>query len=160
MEYEFLYDKVIERCKMLSSFEGREYVSQSGESMYLTVKITEQDVPLLLGYAARAAKSLQERMSRMIVSATYSEEGFKWNIRSRETRWNINTALDRNIEEAIVAYSMASWMEGRKDDKVPMYRQMWEDISLQCVQNVFRKMPPRKVRPSDLQREDKVEVVA
>lgn len=159
MEYEFLYGKVIERCKMLSSFEGRDYVGQSGESLYLTVRVTEQDVPLLLEYAGRAAKNLQERMARMISSADYSEEGFKWVIRSKETRWNINTALDRNIEEAIVSYVMSVWLEGRKSDKVSMYKQMWEDISIECVQNIFRKMPPKKFRPSDFREDETVEVV-
>lgn len=160
MEYEFSYDKVIERCKMLSSFEGRDFVGQSGDSLYLTVKVTDQDVPLLLQYAGQAAKELQERMSRMISSATYSSDGFSWSIRSKETRWNINTALDRNVEEAIVSYVMAGWLSGRKEDKVPMYKQMWDDISMQCVQNIFRKMPPQKIRRSDYDvRNDEVEVV-
>ena len=50
MTYEFEYIKAIDKCEMLSSFEGRDLVGDSGESLYLKIKITEQDRPLIRTY--------------------------------------------------------------------------------------------------------------
>ena len=79
---------------MLSSFEGRDLVGDSGESLYLKIKITEQDRPLIRTYLEQAARSLEEGMSKIITSSAYSEEGFVWEVRTEDTRWNVNTGRE------------------------------------------------------------------
>lgn len=71
---------------MLSSFEGRDLVGDSGDSLYLKVKITEQDRPLIKTYLEQAARALEEGMAKIITSSAYSEEGFVWEVRTEDTR--------------------------------------------------------------------------
>ena len=111
MVYEFSYSGVVARCKMLSSFEGRDYVGDSGDSLYLRVKLTEQEEPLLIGYLDEAARRMEERVSRMVLASEYTDAGFTWTLRTEETRWNVNRDLDRHISEALAAY--AQTFEGR-----------------------------------------------
>lgn len=75
MTYEFEYIKAIDKCEMLSSFEGRDLVGDSGESLYLKIKITEQDRPLIRTYLEQAARVLEEGMAKIITSSAYSEKG-------------------------------------------------------------------------------------
>lgn len=152
MVYEYKYDSVFERCVMLSSFEGRDASSQSGESEYLKIKITEQDKPLILSYIDSAARMLQERMARMVTSAEYDIAGFTWVVRTEDTRWNVNTKLDKNIQEALVSYAMMNWLSERKAGRVELYKQLWVDMTQMCVENIFRKNPPVKVRKRDRER--------
>ena len=64
MTYEFEYIKAIDKCEMLSSFEGRDLVGDSGESLYLKIKITAQDRPLIRTYLEQAARVLEEGMDQ------------------------------------------------------------------------------------------------
>lgn len=158
MELKFKYSDVMDRCRMLSSFEGREYVSKSGESLYLEIKITEQDEPLILSYMEQAARSLQEMMARMVTGAEYAKEGFTWEIRGEETRWNAGNLFDRSVHEAIVSYVMMNWLSEKKSARAEMYKTFWEDMGTMCVRNVMRKMPPKKKRREPVKDVDEVEV--
>ena len=127
---------------MLSSFEGRDLVGDSGESLYLKIKITAQDRPLIRTYLEQAARVLEEGMAKIITSSTYSEEGFVWEVRTEDTRWNVNRKLDENLLDALVGYSMMSWLSDRKPDRIGVYKSLWEDMSVMCVKNIYRKNPP------------------
>lgn len=127
---------------MLSSFEGRDLVGDSGESLYLKIKITKQDRPLIRTYLEQAARVLEEGMAKIITSSTYSEEGFVWEVRTEDTRWNVNRKLDENLLDALVGYSMMSWLSDRKPDRIGVYKSLWEDMSVMCVKNIYRKNPP------------------
>lgn len=142
MVYEFSYSGVVARCKMLSSFEGRDYVGDSGDSLYLRVKLTDQEDPLLIGYLDEAARRMEERVSRMVLASEYTDTGFTWTLRTEETRWNVNRDLDRHISEALAAYAMARWLEDRKPSRVEMYRSLWEGSSAMAEMSLYRKNPP------------------
>ena len=142
MVYEFTYSSVLSRCKMLASFEGRDYTGDSGESLFLRVKLTEQDEPLLLSYLEEAARRIEERVARMVSASEYTEEGFTWTLRTEETRRNVNRELDRNISEALAAYTMMQWLADRKPARVEMYRSLWEGSSAMAEANLYRKNPP------------------
>lgn len=146
MIYNFTYTPVIEQCKMLSSYEGRDYVNEKGESMYLTVKITEQDLPLLNTFITQAVSTLEERIARILIGTERTQDGFTWEIRSEATRWNKNTHLTQNLQEAIVGYVMMNWLAERKPSSVETYRNIWTGMSEMCIRNIFRKMPPARIR--------------
>lgn len=117
-------------------------VGDSGESLYLKIKITAQDRPLIRTYLEQAARVLEEGMAKIITSSTYSEEGFVWEVRTEDTRWNVNRKLDENLLDALVGYSMMSWLSDRKPDRIGVYKSLWEDMSVMCVKNIYRKNPP------------------
>ena len=81
-------------------------------------------------------------MAKIIPSSTYSEEGFVWEVRTEDTRWNVNRKLDENLLDALVGYSMMSWLSDRKPDRIGVYKSLWEDMSVMCVKNIYRKNPP------------------
>ena len=158
MKLKFKYSDVMERCRMLSSYEGRDHMNEGGESLYLDIKITGQDEPLLLTYMGQAARALEERMRRMITDAEYTGEGFVWEMRTEETRWTPGQRFDGNLHEAIVSYVMMNWLSERKSGRTGLYKTLWEDMSEMCVQNIYRKMPPTKKRRGPVRDIDEVEV--
>lgn len=144
MEYELKYGLAMEKCKMLSSYEGRDASSESGESIYLKVKITEQDEPLLRSYMEKAARMIEERISRMMVSSEYGADGFRWRMRTDETRWNKLRDFGGNVLEAVVSYAMGEWMSDKIPGRTEMYKGMFADMSVMVVKNIFFKMPPKR----------------
>jgi hypothetical protein len=146
MKFLFEYKDVLTRCVILSSYEGRDYVGDSGDSMYLTVKITQQDVPLLKTYISDAVHKLEDMLQRMVISSIYKEDSLEWELRTDETRWNLRKKFTDNFQEAVVGYAMFNWLNGRKADSVATYQAIWQDMSAMCVRNLFAKIPPKKFK--------------
>ena len=80
-------------------------------------------------------------MAKIITSSAYSEEGFVWEVRTEDTRWNFNKKLDENLLDALVGYSMMGWLADRRPDRIGGYKSLWEDMSVMCVKNIYRKNP-------------------
>lgn len=145
MEYELKYSLALEKCKMLSSYEGRDAVGESGDSLYLRVKITEQDEPLIKRLFKNSAKVLEEQMARMIVSANYEMDGFVWELRTDMTRWNNLRAFGENVLEAVVSYAMSEWLADKIPIRSGIYKNLCADMGKMAVNNLFAKIPPRRV---------------
>ena len=142
MTYQFQYATALERCSMLSSFEGRDYVGGDGESLFLTVKITEQDKPLILTYMEQAARDMETRLDNMVTSTEYDTDGFTWELRTEETRWNPDKRMDNSVREALVGYAMARWLEDRKPARKAAYDEIWNGSATMAVANLYRKRAP------------------
>lgn len=144
MIYRQKYSDIMEQCVMLSQFEGRDYRSEDGESLYSVVKITEQDKPLVLGYIQEGAHRLEELIDRMVSATSYTDDGFEWNLRTEETRFNPSKDFGKNAEDAMKCYAMSLWLDGRKNGRKDWYMDMYTELSVLCRNAVMRKMPPRK----------------
>ena len=123
---------------MIASYEGRDYTGDSGDSLYLTVKITNQDLPLIKRYLEEAARLIEDGVARMVDASSYSDSGFSWTLRTEDTRWNTNKKLDENLKDA-----MMQWLVERKPARVDMYKELWENMRIMAMKNIFRKMPPK-----------------
>lgn len=146
MIFEFDYNKAIDRCKKLSSFEGRDAIGGSGENIYLSIKITDQDVPLLKEFFNTAALVLEESCAKIVVSSDYNNAGFIWNLNLDTRRWNEQRNLNKYVEEAIVSFAMMKWLEERKSERKNAYVEIWEDMFQKCTMNLFRLRAPIKHR--------------
>lgn len=144
MEYTVKYNDVFEQCVMLSQFEGRDYHGDDGESLYLSVKITGQDKDLVMSYIEQGARKLEELLERMIVETDYSDDEFKWILRTEETRWNTAKQFGINVRDALKCYAMSKWLDGRKSDRVEAYATLYADLSEMCRRSLMRRMPPRR----------------
>lgn len=129
---------------MLSQFEGRDYYSENGDSLYSLVKITEQDRPLLLSYIEEGAHRLEESMERMVSASTYTDDGFEWDLRTEETRWNADKDFGRNMTDALKSYAMSLWLDGRKSDRKEWYMSLFSDMTDLCRKSIMRKSAPKK----------------
>ncbi len=143
MVYNYDYTDTITRCSMIASYEGRDYTGDSGDSLYLTVKITNQDLPLIKRYLEEAARLIEDGVARMVDASSYSDSGFSWTLRTEDTRWNTNKKLDENLKDALVSYAMMQWLAERKPARVDMYKELWENMRIMAMKNIFRKMPPK-----------------
>lgn len=142
MTYGFDYKDALEKCGMLSSFEGRDHVGDGGDSLYLRIKITEQDRPLIVTYLERAARELEDMAARIITESSYTPDGFTWEVITERTRWNVNKKLDENMMDALTSYAMMEWLSDRRPDRAAVYKQIWTDMAAMCVGNIYRKNPP------------------
>lgn len=146
MDITFEYRDIISQTKMLSAFEGKDYVNANGESMFIDVIITEQDEPLIKTYINLAAIALFERFERMITSIKEDDDSFTWSIRIEETRYpkaQISN-LTKHIKESIVSYTMMNWLAEKKPDRVAMYSELWNGSVQLAAKNIFKKAAPRK----------------
>lgn len=159
MEYELKYSLAIEKCKMLSSYEGRDAVGESGDSLYLKVKITEQDEPLIRKHLEDAARALEELMARMIVATDYNEGGFVWELRTEMTRWNRLRTFGGNVLEAVVSYAMGEWLSDKIPAQTEIYKNLFTDMGKMAANNLFAKMPPQRVKRPEYRDVCEVEVV-
>lgn len=160
MVYELKYGDVLERCRMLCSYEGRDETDANGDSKYLDIRITAQDEPLLYGYMREAAEYIESLISRMVLSSEYGDGCFRLELRTEETRWNGMKNFDKYMNEAIVSHAMSKWLIGRKDSKVEFYGTLYADMSRMLVRNLFEKSAPkRKIRRKTDFSEVTVEVV-
>lgn len=159
MEYELKYSLALDRCKMLSSYEGRDAVGESGDSLYLNVKITEQDEPLIRKHLEDAARALEEQMARMIVSAAYNDDGFVWELRTDMTRWNKLRAFGGNVLEAVVSHAMSEWLTDKVPARTEMYKNLFTDMGKMAVNNLFAKMPPQRLKREEYRDVCEIEVV-
>lgn len=160
MVYELKYGDVLERCRMLCSYEGRDETDANGDSKYLDIRITVQDEPLLYGYMREAAEYIESLISRMVLSSEYWDGGFRLELRTEETRWNGMKNFGKYMNEAIVSNAMSKWLIGRKDSKVEFYGTLYADMSRMLVRNLFDKSAPkRKIRRKTDFSEVTVEVV-
>jgi len=157
MTYKQKYSDIMEQCVMLSQFEGRDYYSEDGESLYHVVKITEQDRPLVLGYIQEGAHRLEDMLERMISGSSYTEDGFEWELRTEETRWNADKHLAENMTDALKCYAMSCWLDGRKSNRTEWYTNMYAEMSSLCQKSVMRKLPPKK-RVKETRYTDTIEI--
>lgn len=156
MDVKIKYQDIIDRCEKLSSFESEGKFDANGKSRYLELHINKVDEQLIREYAVQAKGILEERMERMIsnvedfVTETATEkevetivDGFTWTIR-QDTRWDKSKSFIKHINEAIAAYTMASWLRGKLDDRVPFYEALYNNMLALAVKNVFTKQAPKK----------------
>lgn len=146
MDYELKYKDVRDRCVMLSEYEGRDYYDDNGESLYLTVKITEQDYDLLATFLHDGARKMEGGLNRMITAAEYTDEGLKWTLRTDETRWNEKVEFGTLAVEALASYVMGQWLDGRRTDRKAAYDAIFNDMMGALMQNLTRKSVPKRKR--------------
>lgn len=129
---------------MLSEYEGRDYYGENGDSLYLSVKIAEQDYDLLATYLHEGARKMESALERMITAVEYTDDGLKWTLRTDETRWNGNISFSKLAVEALTSYVMGQWLDGRRTDRKAAYDAIYEDMMGALIQNVMRKSTPHK----------------
>ena len=67
--------------------------------------------------------------------------GFAWSLRA-DTRWKQNTAFERHINEAIVAYTMSAWLSDKLPERVQFYDTLFTASAEMAVKNIFKKQAP------------------
>lgn len=160
MEFGINYNtSLIERCRMLSSYEASGMTDGEGESLFLDVRIVGSDIPLLREYFSAAALTIEENLGSIVLSAAYDNDGFTWNLRLG-SRWRGNNrVLRKYIEEAMTNYAMAQWMAKKGNDKrSAVYLSVWNDMLGKCVSMAFRTKAPVKRRRPPYLRPDAVVV--
>lgn len=154
MNITFTYTDIISQVKMLTAFEGRDYVNGDGDSMFLSVVVTEQDEPLIITYINQALNALSTRFERMIDGITIADTHTTWSLRTTQTRHpKANGAtLNKHLKEAIVSYTLMNWFAERKADRVAMYSDLFNGSAELAAKNLFSKAAPirRKQNHQDI----------
>lgn len=135
------YADIINKVKMLSSYEGRDY-APDGDNQYIKVKITTQDEPLVKEYISTAIDTLLGSLlhigysiSETDASATITYNGY--------TRTDISRA-SRYITEAIIAYVMSSWLAERRPTRVDHYSALYTSMLDMAMKNLVEKGSPTR----------------
>lgn len=145
MELSFDYVSILERCKALSSYEGRNAVDGDGESAYLKTSIAEQDEVLVSSYINQGAHIIEDRIGKCISESTYTDDGFTINMKGYIDEWHkTGDSIRAKIFDALVNYAMRMWMDYNSNSRSESYGAVFTDMLDNIVHTIYRKKAPHK----------------
>lgn len=143
------YASIIDRCKMLSAFEGGEATAGDGQSRFPDIIITRQDEPLVKSYIDQAVQQTYNKLEKIIASTSSAlTDALSWTLRS-DTLWpeaKSGRQLDRHIEETIVAWTMQCWLDYKHSERSKFYGEMFINYISLAEQNISASEAPKKRR--------------
>lgn len=141
------YDDIMERCKMLSSYEGRDRHDANGQSLYEKVVITEQDEQLINGYISQSLLAAREQLADMIATVDDETDGEEtWTI-NPQRRYNSKGSknLTKHLTEALAASVMTAWLTYNSvDDRSGFYQTVYENEIRLISDNLHTKAAPTR----------------
>ena len=142
------YSTVLNRCKMLSAFEGRDRYDAAGRDLYSQVAIAEQDSDLIMDYLKRALVAVREGLDDMITAIDVTSSSQEvWTLRSVQRRWDKKgyTKLGTNLHEALAASVMAAWMSYKGiQDRSTFYQTLYDNEMKLISDNLHTKAAPTR----------------
>lgn len=141
MVFDYTYTELLERCKMLSSYEGRNSHTADGESNYIDIKIGTQDEPLLKTFLQQGAHIVESGIGK-VVDSTYTTDGFEYDLDVDTERWVKDDTLKKNIFETVVMFAMKLWMSYNNNSRSESYESVYQNMLSACVKNAYRKKKP------------------
>lgn len=128
---------LIAQVAMRASFEGRSARDTDGSSLYDTVRVTEQDHPLLESFIADARDNLVAQYPDL---ATINTGNVVYTIESSVWDTNLETAVQAQSIGFIVNYCCRRWFELR----LPAVVQSYQDRAALCILNLNTILYSRK----------------
>lgn len=139
------FANILNRCEMLSSFDGREALTQSGESNYKQLRITSQETDLLKTYIGQAVNNIESKLGGAIesVSSTDNADKVSFAFASDSSRRSGNSSVfKRCLLETIVAFVMKRWYEDKASDRSNAYHALYEDMLISAKNIAYKKTKP------------------
>lgn len=140
------YTAVLNRCVMLSSYEGREAYDTTGKSRYANIHINTNDEPLVLGYIYQSEAELRNRLDDMISAVDESTNGYTWTLKAEDKRLKDKGRwpVDQWVQEAMTAYAMRMWLSdaARKPERTQFYEELYRNMVKAIEDFVFKKQEP------------------
>lgn len=136
----------MERCKMLSSFEGRDTYDANGKSSFEDIVIHSVDEHLVTTYIEQGVAHVRHVVEDMILSVSPTDGGEEWTFRTDQRRYYSKglSNIKKNIDEAISAYVMSKWLGDRKNDRVEFYNTLFQNEIVLISDNIFSKGAPKR----------------
>lgn len=144
------YSAVVNRCKMLAAYEGRDRHDAAGADLYDKINITAQDEPLISDYLSRSLVAVRERLADMItaISSTGLEPTSEtWTLRTTQRRYDSKgyTALGKHIDEALSASVMTAWLSyNGLEERSTFYQTVFENEMKLISDNLHTKAAPTR----------------
>ena len=144
---ELAWQDIYDIMSKMSSYEGRNAVTPSGDSDYPSVHITEQD-----GYAVtlsilHGAQAVMSEVGNLAYSVESDFGASSDDVLTIETVYDdsrrTSSLLKKMFAEAIASYGMMEWVMERKSTRLEFYTNLYT----QMVNNIKKTMS-KKTRPS------------
>ncbi len=136
---------LLDRCTMLSSYEGRNITDGSGESMYDSVHITDQDKDLVLYYINEAVNAVEtelgyhlESVERVATTTGGDPDAYEFTFISEPY---FTEPGQRRLGEVIETFAMSRWLEDKSESRGASYKLMYDNL-MQALINSIRKNRP------------------
>ena len=140
------FSTLMDRCKMLSSYEGRDTYDANGKSSFDGIVIHSVDEHLVSTYIQQGVAHVRHVVEDMLLGVEAITDGEQWTFRTDQRRYYSKglSNIKKNIDEAISAYVMAQWLGGRKDDRVAFYNTLYQNEIVLISDNIFSKSAPKR----------------
>ena len=146
------YSSVISRCKMLSSYEGRDRYDATGKDLYEKINIADQDEPLIKDYLSKSLVAVREALDDMITeiamtgtTPNYTAE--TWTLRTDQRRYDKKgyPSLSKHIDEALASSVMTAWLSYNKiEDRAGFYQTVYDNEMKLISDNLHTKAAPTR----------------
>jgi hypothetical protein len=147
-ELTIIYSDILERCKMLSSYEGRDRYDANGTGIYEKVIITEQDEPLINSYLSQSLLALRERLEDMIEAVDDTTAGQEtWTMKFQQKRYDSKgyKGLVTHLGEALASSVMTAWLNFvGVQDRASFYQTVYENEAKLISDNLHTKAAPAR----------------
>ena len=138
------YSDILQRATMLSAFEAKQAINAEGESMFSDVRIYEKDHSALIAYIKEGAKLLESKLATAFtIDSTASTTAITWAFTDNIDTRRVNITADK-FTEAIVAYTLARWLENKIPNTAKSYVAMFQDLSDAAVKTAKTKSKPKR----------------
>jgi len=141
---------IMQRCRMLAAYEGRDRSDGAGQNMYEKLAITPQDEPLVGVFLSQALLAVRQRLDDMILSVTAtagSTPEEQWTIRSIQRRYDTKgyDGLVTHLKEALSASVLAAWLTfNAVDQRAAFYVSVFESEMKLISDNIHTKAAPKR----------------
>jgi len=134
---------IIQKATMLSAFEAKQSVNTDGESHFNDVRIYDKDHTAIKAYITEGAKLIEANLATAFtINSTTEEDTITWLFTDIDTRRT--TLTPDKFTEALVAYTLARWLENKIPNTAQAYVAMYKDLADAAVKTAKTKRKPQR----------------
>ena len=142
MSTKIYYEEIYDKCRDLSSAEGRRIMDAEGKSLYEAVHLTAQDKPLVFTMADEAASMVQAALRYAITDIAYDPDGGTITF-VEGNALNKRSNADKLMLEALSAYVMMRWLDDKSRERSDAYKLIYENMLAAYVRTAYSKQAPK-----------------
>ena len=135
------FEDIFSQSQDLSSYEGRTIVNGDGESMYESVHLTEQDMPIVNVSISHALSQIAAALRLVINDVARTADGGVVITLVKDRTLNVGGCTDKAMKELLASYVMYEWLQDKSETRSEAYKLIFENMLAAIRSTISRKRP-------------------
>ena len=155
MAIEIRYETVVNRCKLLSSYEAQASADKAGDTLYMSIKMTEKENGFIIAHLKEASRMIESRLNSSLDLTIDTDDGITEGVGgitamtiadmesvnnkgkiivSVSEDYDMDMKLTRrgsfakSLAETMVAWIMGQWLMEKVQQRGEAYMRMYEQM--------------------------------